>query len=77
MEGEATCPRQFSSLCRQVRSSTSEPIANCVGVCVGATTALAQHGPIDVMKDAVAVAYSEIGTPPIQDRVQLPNHLAD
>src|SRR5207247_1526791 len=29
------------------------------------------------MKDTVAVASPEIGTPPIQDRIQLPNHLAD
>src|ERR1700730_16780052 len=29
------------------------------------------------MEDPVAVADSEIGTPPIQDRMQLPNHLAD
>lgn len=29
------------------------------------------------MKDPVAVADPEIGTPSIQDRVQLPNHLAD
>src|SRR5437762_10989968 len=29
------------------------------------------------MKDPVAVADPEIGTPPIQNRIQLPNHLAD
>src|SRR6266496_1555602 len=29
------------------------------------------------MKDPVAVPNPEIGTPPIQDRIQLPNHLAD
>jgi|SRR5437870_8500360 len=29
------------------------------------------------MEDPVAVAHTEIGTPPIQNRVQLPNHLAD
>src|SRR4029077_8040733 len=38
---------------------------------------LAQHGPIDLMEDPVAVAGPEIGAPPIQDRIQLPNHLAD
>src|SRR6266496_6520454 len=36
---------------------------------------LAQHGPIDLVKDPVTVVGPEIGTPPIQDRVQLPNHL--
>src|ERR1700746_725077 len=29
------------------------------------------------MEDPVAVADPEIGTPPIQDRIQLPSHLAD
>src|SRR5919197_639092 len=29
------------------------------------------------MEDPVAVADPEIGTPPIQGRVQLPNHLTD
>src|SRR5713101_9186118 len=38
---------------------------------------LTQHGPIDLMEDPVAVPDPKIGTPPIQDRVQLPNHLAD
>src|SRR6266852_2501056 len=38
---------------------------------------LAQHGPIDLVKDPVAVADPKIGTPPIQNRIQLPNHLTD
>src|SRR5271166_6407811 len=38
---------------------------------------LTQHGPIDLMEDPVAVADPKIGTPPIQDRMQLPNHLPD
>src|ERR1700724_120083 len=29
------------------------------------------------MEDPVAVADPKIGTPPIQDRMQLPNHLSD
>jgi len=29
------------------------------------------------MEDPVAVADPEIGAPPIQDRIQLPNHLTD
>src|SRR5258707_4050700 len=29
------------------------------------------------MEDPVAVAGPKIGTPPIQDRMQLPNHLSD
>src|SRR2546423_1321211 len=29
------------------------------------------------MEDPIAVAGPEIGAPPIQDRIQLPNHLAD
>src|SRR5580704_16274035 len=38
---------------------------------------LAPNGPIHLMECPVAVADPEIGTPPIQDRVQLLDHHAD
>ena len=38
---------------------------------------LAPNGPVHLMECPVAVADSEIGTPPIQNRVQLLDHHAD
>src|SRR5690349_12604632 len=38
---------------------------------------LAPNGPVHLMECPVAVANPEIGTPPIQDRVQLLDHDAD
>jgi len=53
------------------RSSTTLAFASEPGL------QLAQHCPIDLVKDPVAVADPKIGTPPIQYRIQLPNHLTD
>jgi hypothetical protein len=58
-------------------SSASEPTANCVDVCVGAITAAHSARPNRSDGRSGCCSRPEIGTPPIQDWVQLPNHLAD